>query len=784
MALDPSQLQAATSPAAIQLVLAGPGSGKTTTLVGRYVHLVQQGVDPREILAVTFTRKATDEMRDRVWAACGRSLKASDPTLGPRDLPIATFHAFARGELVRDAEAGQGEPGFSGLRAGFKILTEKRQQRAIFARRGMWWRETGDILDMIGNAKERLLSARSFEDEIIADPQRSGDRAWLEAVRYFQVYEQELRLEGAIDFADFVPRLVAMMDAHPSAREAVTGRFRHLLVDEYQDVNPGQHLLIDRFVEDGVKLWAVGDDDQTLFSFRSSDVRLILGFADHYQAAAERWGLDRAEADAAGRLPLGDGSPVLVHRLARNYRSHAAIVGLGQRLIAHNQHRLAKPLDAARPDIVTNDPLNRVAIYGYGTPEEEARQIARAVKALLSRGVVPDEIAILYRLSALSHHLAVALVAAEIPFTVRGGGDLWQSAPARLLRGGLLYALLGETPQVLTVMGNSGRGQNLRKAIDTKRVEAFRSAESNRLHPTRELLGEYPHRRVRVPLDFKAAFHVVHGLVSEMFPSAKSAQKGDPDDAAAFDAAAAFIETFGSIEAMEKGVEDLSRALEDKPKDVVVLSTIHKAKGLEWDFVFLVGCEDGIMPHIRATREVKNAREARARGPVALRVQNPYTPASALAAPAPALPEPPLKPGPAEAVARLMVEEERRIAFVGLTRARLGITLTHVRQRNNDQARPSPFLREMIGTRGYGRSLAATVDPRNGHLRDPEILVQQPVFRTADGSGPGPLLPMTRSMLLAGGAAPAAARAAPRLGAAVPPSYAPARRVAGGAPIF
>ncbi len=629
MALDPFQILAATSPAAIQLVLAGPGSGKTTTLVRRFIHLVEQGVDPREILALTFTRKAADEMRERVWAACADRLRATLPGFAPRDLAIATFHAFARGELVRDADAAQGEPGFSGLRAGFKILGDKRQQRPIFTRRSMWWRETGDILDIIANAKERLLDAGGFEAEVLQDPQRAGERTWIEAVRYFQVYENELRLEGAIDLADFVPRVIAMIDGHPSARAAVTGRFRHLLVDEYQDVNPGQQLLIDRFVEDGVKLWAVGDDDQTLFSFRSSDVRLILGFEDHYREAAARWRLGRAPEDR-------DGASVLVHRLGCNYRSHAAIVGLGQRLIGRNEHRLAKPLAPARPDIVRNDPVNRAAIVGFATAEDEARQVAKAVKALLVRGVPPDEIAILYRLSALSHLLAVALVAAEVPFAVRGGGDLWQSPPARLLRGGLLYALQGETPQIMSIIGNSARGQSLRKAIDGRRIESCRTAEVNRQHPTREVLGEYPSRRVPQPLDFKATFATVHALVSEMFPGTKSGQNGDPDDAAAFEAAAAFIETFGSIEAMEKGVADLSRALEDKPKGVVVLSTIHKAKGLEWDFVFLVGCEDGIMPHVRAIREVKNAREARSRPQAASRGRMPPSLAAILDAPPPA----------------------------------------------------------------------------------------------------------------------------------------------------
>ncbi len=746
MPLDATQSIAARSMTPIQLTLAGPGSGKTTTLVARYEALVEDGVDPRAILALTFTRKAAEEMSHRVWRDCGRMLTRREPGLSQRDLAISTFHAFALQELKRDALAAEGEVGHSGLRVGFRMLLEKRQQRAIFSQRKMWWRETGDIVDIIANAKERLLDAAAFEQEILNDPARCEDRLWIEAIRYFQVYQAHLRQDGAVDFSDFVPRLVAMMDRHPGTRESITGRFSHVLVDEYQDVNPGQHLLLDRFVEDGANLWAVGDDDQTLFSFRSSDVRLILGFADHYRSSWDRWNL--ASSRGAG-APIPASAAVEVHRLARNYRSHAAIVRAGQSLIRHNHFRLDKPLSPARPDIVEPDPVNRVAIYGYVTPEEEATQVAAAVKALLDRGVEPDEIAVLYRTSSLSHHLAVAFVGAGVPFTIRGGGDLWQSAPARLLRGGILYALKGEIPEVLTVMGSSARGISLRQAIDGRRLDAYRSAETNKAFPTREVLGEYPHRRVRHELDFKATFQTVQSLVSGLFPSAKSAQRGDPDDAAAFDAAAAFLATFTSAEAMERGVADLSRALEDKPDGVVVLSTIHKAKGLEWDFVFLVGCEEGILPHIRVMREVKLAREAIR--PAQVEIRNPYATASNEAPARAGVGTPAVSSLDDPSVsATLLVEEERRVAYVAITRARLGLTLTHVRTRNREAVRVSPFVRELFDQGGFGRSLAAVRDPRLSRVSDPEVLVVTAVFRSTDGKGQPLPMPMTRSMMLAG----------------------------------
>src|ERR1700694_5144705 len=262
--LDPAQSAAAKGQASIQLTLAGPGSGKTSTLTGRFVYLIRQGVDPARILAVTFTKKAADEMRRRI----GRLLELPSPSR----LHVMTFHAFAFRLLKKD-------PGMAGLSEGFR-LWDAPEQRHVFSSRRMWWNEETDILDIIGGAKERLLDAAGFAAGLDED-----DEVLVRAVEFFRVYENALRSAGAIDFADMVPLMVRALDNNPQYAASITGAYAHVLVDEYQDINPGQVELIDRFVAAGVRLWAVGDDDQTLYAFRAADVRFILDFPRKHRGA-------------------------------------------------------------------------------------------------------------------------------------------------------------------------------------------------------------------------------------------------------------------------------------------------------------------------------------------------------------------------------------------------------------------------------------------------------------------------------------------------------------------
>ena len=355
--LDPAQKAAATGTGSIQLVLAGPGSGKTTTLTGRFVHLVRQGADRARILALTFTRKAADDMKARIMQAL--DLQSAN------DLTVATYHGFTFRHLRRN-------PQLAGLSGNFP-LWDAPQQRHVFHSRKMWWNEETDILDIIAGAKERLLDAKGFAEEIDDD-----DEVLRNAVEFFKVYEQALRSAGAIDFADMVPLLVKAMDENPDYAATITGAYDYLLVDEYQDVNPGQVELIDRFVRAGVKLWVVGDDDQTLYAFRAADVRFILDFPQKYRGAQ-------------------------VHVLDRNYRSATQIVAAAKRLIANNRARRDKDY---RPVVAD---AGEIVIRGYRTPETETRQVARTVAKLIEQGHALRQIAVLYRVGSVGLALQPAL---------------------------------------------------------------------------------------------------------------------------------------------------------------------------------------------------------------------------------------------------------------------------------------------------------------------------------------------------------------------------------------
>ena len=470
----------------------------------------------------------------------------------------------------------------AGLPENFQ-LWDTSQQRHVFNSRKMWWNEETDILDIIAGAKERLLDAESFAAQI-----DGNDDVLANAAEFFRVYEDVMRDAGAIDFADMVPLVVAAMDRNPAYAAAVTSAFDHLLVDEYQDVNPGQVELIDRFVRAGVSLWAVGDDDQTLYAFRAADVRFILDFPRKYRCKQ-------------------------VHVLDRNYRSAAQIVAAAKRLIANNRARREKNYQSVVAE------AGEIVVRGYRTPEIEARQVARGVAKLLAHGHGPRQIAILYRVSSVGLAFQPALQALDIPYEVRGGGDLWQGVAARLVVGSLYYLREGESVEAMSRMGTGRRAQMIRRRLDGAGNEERRS--------------------------FGAACRLVRDVVATALP-AKASDRDRAEWTSVVEAVTALASSCRSLQEFEAKIAEQSAALRKVPENAVVLSTIHSAKGLEWEAVFLVGAEEGVMPHANNDD----------------------------------------------------LEEERRVAYVGVTRAKRLLGLTYANERFRLQhSKPSRFLNELAG---------------------------------------------------------------------------------------
>ena len=564
--LDPAQQAAADAPASIQLVLAGPGSGKTTTLTSRFVRLVQQGADRKRILALTFTRKAADEIKHRIADALALEFA--------RELMVATFHGFSFRQLRSNPQA-------AGLSERFQ-LWDTPQQRRVFHARHMWWNEETDILDIIGGAKERLLDAASFAAQIDEDDQIAAS-----AVDYFRVYEKALRDARAIDFADMVPLVVKAMDDNFAYAAAITGRYDHVLVDEYQDVNPGQILMLDHFVKAGVNLWAVGDDDQTLYAFRAADVRFILDFSQKHPRAQ-------------------------IHVLDRNYRSGARIVAAAKRLIANNLARCHKDYRAVVPE------AGEIVIRGYRAPEIEARQAARAVAALLQRGHLPRQIAVLYRTGSVGLALQPALQKLGIRYEVRGAGDLWQGTAAKLVVGSLHYLRDGETVEAMSRMGSGKRADIARSKLDQAGND--------------------------VKNDFAASCRLVRSIVATAVPG-RASERDRAEWTSVVDAVIALALSCKSLQQLEAEIADQSASLRQPPENAVVLSTIHSAKGLEWDVVLMIGMEQGVLPHANNDD----------------------------------------------------LEEERRVAYVGVTRAKRQLGLSYAMSRFGQSSSPSQFLHELAG---------------------------------------------------------------------------------------
>jgi DNA helicase II / ATP-dependent DNA helicase PcrA len=611
---DPAQQRAATASGSIQLVLAGPGSGKTTTLAGRFVHLVGQGVDRTRILALTFTRKAADEMKSRIAAALDLSSAA--------DMSVATFHGFAFRYLRRN-------PQLAGLSERLQ-LWDTPQQRHVFSSRRMWWNEDADILEIIAGAKERLLDAASFAAEIQPD-----DELLRRALEFFRVYESALRDAGAIDFADIVPLLVRTMDRNPGYAAAITGAYDHVLVDEYQDINPGQVELVDRFVAAGVNLWAVGDDDQTLYAFRAADVRFILDFPHKYR-------------------------DVQVHVIDRNYRSATQIVTAAQRLIVHNRARCEKECKPVGAD------AGEIVVRGYPTPAIEARQVAKGVAELIRRGHSPQQIAVLYRTGTVGLALQPALQALQIPYEVRGAGDLWQGVAARLVVGSLYYLRDGGSVEAMSRMGSGRRAEIARSKLDQAHAGGKR--------------------------DFPTACRLVHDVVATAVP-ARASERERAEWIGIVEAVLALASSCRSLDELVAKIAEQSASLRRAPQNAVVLSTIHSAKGLEWEAVFLVGMEQGVLPHANNDD----------------------------------------------------LEEERRVAYVAVTRAKRLIGLTFASMRFGETSLPSQFLYELAGNKprhfAWTGAQANGADERLPLLSDRErqrLIVharpKEPAMAAANGS--------------------------------------------------
>src|SRR5574340_97135 len=619
--LNPEQLEAATLPHQSALILAGAGSGKTRVLTSRIAHLIQTGqISPHGVLAVTFTNKAAKEMLTRLSAML---------PINTRGMWIGTFHGLCN-RLLRAHHREAGLP------ALFQILDSADQLGAI--KRLLKSLNVDDekyppkqLQHFINNTKDQGLRAKGVE---AYDPYTRKQQ------ELFAAYDEQCSREGMVDFAELLLRSYELLSRDAALRAHYQSRFRHILVDEFQDTNRLQYLWLKQLAGPDAAVFAVGDDDQSIYAFRGARVGNMQDFERDF-------GVEK------------------VIKLEQNYRSHGNILDAANALIAHNRQRLGKNLWTAEG---SGEPIR---LYEAATDQEEAQFIVDEARALKREGIAFAHIALLYRSNAQSRVLEHALFNAGIPYRVHGGLRFFERQE---IKHALAYLrLIGNTDDdgaLMRVINFPARGigarslEQLQEIARQNQASLWQAAKSGQLGGKvgasigafLALIRAMQDTCEGLPLP-KQLEHMLaqSGLVAHYQAEKDGADRVDNlnelvNAAVGFvnenedDSLTAFL-THAALEAGEHQAEAGSDALQ--------LMTVHAAKGLEFHAVFLSGLEEGLFPHENATQRSFSADS------------------------------------PAQQVGRNYnarnepdgVEEERRLMYVAITRARRRLYLSFAQSR-------------------------------------------------------------------------------------------------------
>jgi DNA helicase-2/ATP-dependent DNA helicase PcrA len=665
--LNDPQRQAVVHGEGPLLVIAGAGSGKTRVLTHRIAYLLATGAArPGEILAITFTNKAASEMRERVGALVGRSVRA---------MWVTTFHSACARMLRADAET-------LGYARTFTIYDESDSLRML--KRCMT--ELGvdpkrypprSVRAQISGAKNKLVDAAAYA-------QAQGNVFEETVAAVYERYEKRMLDANAMDFDDLLVRTVNVLELSEQARERWRRTFRHVLVDEYQDTNHAQYRLLQLLTEEHGNLMVVGDEDQSIYGFRHADIRNILDF--------ER---DFPEAEMV--------------KLEQNYRSTQTILSAANAVVERNRERRPKNLWT---EIAGGEP---VRLSELSDEHEEARWVAGEIERLAEEdGVRREEVAVFYRTNAMSRVLEDTLNRFDLPYQVIGGTKFYERAEIKdavaylsLLanpRDQVSFARIVNSPR--RGIGNTSQGRLASHANTTGKtiwevIEAVEEVPSlsaaavkavSRFYETMAGLRERAQEEGSVAGLLEAVLNE-SGYLEALSAERTIEAEGRAENLEALVAGAAEFDIereregeSANLAPLEEYLQQISLYTEQdglsEEESLITLMTLHNAKGLEYDTVFIVGCEDGAFPHMRALEEGGE-------------------------------------------------EEERRLCYVGITRARQRLYMTWARERRlfgrAERNLPSRFVDELpaelterhssapgsAGGIGWdsGEDAAATIDP-------------------------------------------------------------------------
>ena len=640
--LNEPQRQAVTHRDGPLLVIAGPGSGKTRVITRRAACLVRSGVPARNILAITFTNKAADEIRRRI-EALGVS----------RGMWIYTFHALGA-RLLHEFGA------LAGVGPGFSIYDEADATRVV--KEAFEIAQVSEAVLRPDAARARISDAKSrleTPEDCAAQADWSGD---LVVAHVYEAYQQLLVQRNALDFDDLLMRVAIVLRDHPEVTERLNIRFRYVLIDEYQDTNHVQYVIARQLSQQHGNICATGDPDQSIYAWRGADIRNILEFERDFPSA-------------------------VVVRLEQNYRSTGRILQVASRLIARNHRRKHKELwteNAAGP---------AVHVWQFAEDADEAERIAQTIFDLHGAGRPWSDFAIFYRVNALSRGFEEALHGRGIPYRIARGVEFYNR---KEIRDVLAYLRVLVNPAdnvaLLRIINVPARG------IGKTTIERLRTFANEARRPLREVLytvEEIPavHGAVKRVRAFTAMLDSLKPVLARpaseavgtvLASTGLEAALREERDEGGEDHLANVQELVTAALRYEQDAEDRSitgflqhvslvsdQDAVDEQAGCVNLMTLHAAKGLEFPVIFLVGLEQGLLPHERALHP----------------------------------------PGD--------VEEERRLCFVGITRARECLYLSRADDRlvrgQRTPRPPSRFLRELDDGSLVWEDLRATPVGR-GHV--------------------------------------------------------------------
>ena len=629
--LNASQRDAVGASSGNLLILAGAGSGKTRVLVHRIAWYIATGeASPQSILAVTFTNKAAAEMRSRIENLLGQST---------RGMWVGTFHGLCHRLLRAHWQDANLPENFQILDSEDQYRTIRRTIRAMMLDESQY--PPKEAQWYINAQKDKGLRPENINDE--------GDVTTAQMIQIYKIYQQTCERSGAVDFAELLLRTYELFNEKESIREYYQQRFNHILVDEFQDTNELQYKWLRLLVGNDNTLFAVGDDDQSIYSWRGARVENMQAF----------------ERDFKNTKLL---------KLEQNYRSTTTILNAANKLIGNNSARLGKNLWT---DGEEGEPIG---IYMAYNETDEARYVVDQIKKAPEQGIVFSDHAILYRVSAQSRVLEEALLRSKIPYRVYGGVRFYERME---IKNALAYVRIAtfqdDDVSFERIINTPTRGignktvEELRAIAKNDNCSLWKAAfhiiehkllsarAINSLEEFIRLIKKMSLTASELTLDEQVDGIIkLSGLINhfkkekgekglarienleELVKAASEFEVGDDEELKEMNTMQAFL-AHAALESGETQAGDKSNC--------VHLMTLHSAKGLEFPSIYLVGMEEGLFPHQRSSNDLKQ------------------------------------------------LEEERRLCYVGITRAKKTLTLTYTQHRrlhgSDYYPQPSRFINEI-----------------------------------------------------------------------------------------